>query len=84
MEEIKTIHSFIHSFNMNESKLKRKGKPKLLSELEQKKSWSGSQGKFAGHAKKRALDLRNIEHLLLGKPFVLMIQKLYHHVYKLT
>ena len=40
--------------NMNESKLKRKGKPKLLSELEQKKSWSGSQGKFAGHAKKKS------------------------------
>ena len=30
---------------MNESKLKRKGWPKLLNDLEQKKSRSGSQGK---------------------------------------
>ena len=33
--------------NVNESKLKRKGLPKLLSDLEQKKSRSGSQGKVA-------------------------------------
>ena len=31
--------------NMNESELKRKGKPKLLSDLEEKKSRSWSQGK---------------------------------------
>ena len=31
--------------NMNESKLKHKGLPKLLSDLEEKKSRSGSQGK---------------------------------------
>ena len=33
--------------NLNESKLKRKGYPKLLSCLGKKKSWSGSQGKVA-------------------------------------
>ena len=32
--------------NVTENKLKRKGKPKLLSDLEQKKSRSGSQGKI--------------------------------------
>ena len=33
--------------NMNENKLKRKGKPKLLSDLEQKKSRPGSHKKVA-------------------------------------
>ena len=33
--------------NMNESKLKRKGLQKLLSDLEQKKSRSGSHRKVA-------------------------------------
>ena len=33
--------------NVTENKLKYKGKPKLLSDLEQKKSRSGSQGKVA-------------------------------------
>ena len=33
--------------NMTEDKLKRKGKPKLLSDLEQKKPRSGSHRKVA-------------------------------------
>ena len=33
--------------NMNESKLKRTGLPKLLSDIEQKKSRSGSHRKVA-------------------------------------
>ena len=53
--------------NMNESKLKRKGKPKLLSDLEQKKSKSGSQGKGAvREILSRYIPMKGIKYVLIN------------------
>ena len=55
--------------NMNESKLKCKGQPKLLSDLEQKKSRSGSQGKVAvQEISPRYIPIQGIESVLINAP----------------
>ena len=52
---------------MNKSKLKRKGKPKLLSDLEQKKSWSGSQGKVVvQEISPRSIPMQGIKSVLIN------------------
>ena len=53
--------------NINESKLKHKGKPKLLSDLEQKKSRSGSQGKVAvQEISPRSIPMQGIKSVLIN------------------
>ena len=52
---------------MNERSLKRKGEPKLLSDLEQKKSRSGSQGKVAvKEISSRCIHMQGIESVLIN------------------
>ena len=52
--------------NMNESKLKRKGKPKLLSDLEQKKSRPGSQEKVAvKEISSKSINMQGIKSILI-------------------
>ena len=53
--------------NINESKLKHKGLPKLLSDLEQKKSRSGSQGKVAvKEISSRSILMQGIKSVLIN------------------
>ena len=53
--------------NMNESKLKCKGLPKLLSDLEQKKSRSGSQGKVVvKEISSWSIPMQGIESVLIN------------------
>ena len=53
--------------DVTENKLKHKGKPKLLSDLEQKKSWSGSQGKVAvKEISSRSIPIQGIESVLIN------------------
>ena len=52
--------------NMNESKLKRKGEQKLLSDLKQKKSRSGSQEKVAvKEISSRSIPMQGIQSVLI-------------------
>ena len=52
---------------MNESKLKRKGQPKLLSDLEQKKWRSWSQGKVAVQGiSPRSIPMQGIKSVLIN------------------
>ena len=54
--------------NMNDSKLKHIGSPKLLSDLEQKKSRSGSQGKVADKeiSSRSSITMQGIESVLVN------------------
>ena len=53
--------------NMNESKLKHKGLPKLSSDLEQKKSRSGSQGNVAvQEISPRSIPMQGIKSVLIN------------------
>ena len=53
--------------NMNESKLKRKGLPKLLSDLEEKKSRSGSQGKApVKEISSRSIPMQDMKYVLIN------------------
>ena len=53
--------------HMNESKLKRKSSQKLLSDLEWKKSWSGSQGKVAVKViSSRSIPTKGIKSVLIN------------------
>ena len=53
--------------NATENELKRKGSPKLLSDLEQKKSRSGSQGKVAvQEISPRSIPMQGINSVLIN------------------
>ena len=53
--------------NVTENKLKRKRLPILLSDLEQKKSWSGSQGKVeVKEIISRSIPMQSIESVLIN------------------
>ena len=53
--------------NATENELKRKGWPKLLSDLEQKRWWSGSQGKVAvQEISPRFIPMQSIKSVLIN------------------